>query len=154
MKENGMMLSRLSVSAKTLITLFLAAMILNHLFAVLLTYYLTHSAFQSAAEYFHFTDVRKLLRMSHQHMFGHGTMYFIVGALFCLTSVKESWKRVVIPLPFAGAALDLMSWWLIKFKGEKWEILSMLGGSLLSLGFAVMVLGVLYELWLKTDQSG
>jgi hypothetical protein len=147
-------LDRLAISAKILISLFLLSMTLNHIFALLLGYHITHEAFSSTEEYYYYQqDTRKLLRMSHQHSFGHGIMYFILGGLFYLTRTKETWKKFLIPLPFIGAGLDQTSWWLIKFKSVHWEWLSYLGGTLLSIGFAVMAGIIFYQTWFLRNSA-
>ncbi|MBI3013068.1 MAG: hypothetical protein HYY63_05520 [Elusimicrobia bacterium] len=141
-------LTRLPVSAKVLITLFLTAVAASHVFSLLLSYHVTHEAFASTEEYFHYQqDTRKLLRMSHQHAFGHGIMYLMLGGILCLSRIKENWKLFLIPLPFLGAGLDQTSWWLLKFRGVEWEILSYIGGGLFSFGVAAISLIILYELW-------
>jgi hypothetical protein len=126
----------------------------NHIFSLRLAYHVTHEAFESTEEYYHYQqDTRKLLRMSHQHAFGHGIMYLMLGGMFCLTSIKEKWKRILIPIPFIGAGLDQMSWWLVKFKGVQWEWLSYLGAGMYCFGFAVLSLIILYELWFGSKMS-
>lgn len=148
MSRSDLTLGRLPRSAKVLITLFLVAVAANHVFSLLLAYHVTHEAFSSTEEYYHYQqDTRKLLRMSHQHAFGHGIMYLALGGIFCLASVREKWKLILIPAPFIGAGLDQTSWWLVKFKGVQWEWLSYFGSVLFSLGFAAMALIILFELW-------
>lgn len=151
---NQFSLRRWPVSAKILITLFLAATAANHIFSLLLTYHVTHEAFSSTEEYFHYQlDTRKLLRMSHQHAFGHGIMYLALGGIFCFTKVRERWKRILIPMPFVGAALDQSSWWLMQSKGPGWEWLSYLGGGLFCAGYASLALLIFYELWFGKDDE-
>lgn len=145
-------LNSLAKSAKILVSLFLFEIAANHIFSLLLAYHITHDAFSSTEEYFHYQqDTRKLLRMSHQHSFGHGVMYLIVGGLFCFTKVKEKVKLALIPTPFIGAGLDQTSWWLMKFKGVEWEWISYLGGTLFSVGFCSMAFIVFYELWFRKN---
>jgi len=152
MKE--LQLSHLSKSAKVLISLFLFATTASHIFALLLTYHVTHEAFSSTEEYFYYQqDTRKLLRMSHQHAFAHGIMYLALGGIFCLTRIKEKWKLILIPMPFVGAGLDQTSWWLMKFKGVQWEWLSFVGGTLFSVGFSAMAFIILYEFWVGSQSE-
>ena len=146
-------LPRLPVSARLLITAFLVSMALNHLFAGGLAWQLSHSELGSIKEHFQYKDLIYLLRMSHQHAFGHGIIYALLGAVFLLSSWPEKLKAAIILTPFLGALLDLSSWWMLKYLAGDYEWLSIAGGIISSLGFAIMTLRILYELWFQ-EKSG
>ncbi len=116
-----------------------------HVFALVLVRTVTEAA-GSAQAHFAYRDLTYLLRMSHQHLFGHGAMYFVTGGLFLATPFPEKVKAFAVPLPFLGAALDLASWWLLKYSSVNCELLSVLGGSLLTFSFLGMALATLWSL--------
>ena len=58
---------------------------------------------------------------------------------------------LVTAAAFAGAGLDLASWFLLKYYSEKWEYLSMAGGTLYSAAFAVMTIVILYDLYFRRE---
>lgn len=142
-------LARLPLNAKLLITTFLASMALNHAFGGWLAWEISHSAAGSAKEHFQYKNLIYLLRMSHQHAFGYGMMYAISGAVFLLSSWPDRLKAALVLAPFLGAMADLASWWMMKYLIGDYEWLSIAGGMIFSLGFALMTLRVLYELWLQ-----
>ena len=116
-----------------------------HVFALLLVRNVTEAA-GSAQAHFAYRDLNYLLRMSHQHLFGHGAMYFITGFLFLATPFPERLKAMVVPLPFLGAALDLTAWWLLKYTPGNWEMLSALAGGFFTFSFLGMALSTLWFL--------
>jgi hypothetical protein len=146
-------LRELPLSAKALITAFLVSMGLNHGFAGLLSYYIGNSAAGGEKEHFQYKDIVYLLRMSHQHAFGHGVMYTVLGAIFLLSTLPERLKTPLILLPFLGAGLDLAAWWLQKYAAADYEWLSIAGGILFSVGFTVMSVRIFWELWFSKGEQ-
>ena len=124
-----------------------------HVFALWLSRNVGEAA-GSAQAHFAYKELIYLLRMSHQHLFGHGTMYFLTGALFLLTDAREKIKIVLPLLPFMGAALDLASWWMLKYGTYDCEWLSILGGTLFTGSFLAMVLVLLRDLWKPRAKQG
>lgn len=136
-------------SAKVLITFLIGALGLVHLFAMATVYLKTNVVYTSVEEYFFYMKPAELTAISHAHLFGHALMYTVIGALFILTRVKEKLKILIISLVFGGGIVDVFSWWMIKYVSPRFEIFSMLSGGLLGLGFAVMSVCILKEMWLK-----
>jgi hypothetical protein len=116
-----------------------------HAFALWLAKAVTHAA-GSAQDHFAYRDLIYLLRMSHQHLFGHGVMYFIAGMFFLATPVRERTKAWIVPLPFIGAGLDLAAWWMLKYASSDMEWLSAAGGLLFTASFLGMALTTLWSL--------
>lgn len=135
-----------SPAAKTLVFLYLGATALTHLFAVGAIWQATRVAVNGNAEYFRFAKPLHLFRMSHQHAFGHGTMYLLVGALALATRAPVRAAAFGIGLTFLGALADLASWWLQKYGGPSFEPLSMGGGAAFAAGFALLALLILRDL--------
>ena len=147
-------LRHLPASAKALITAFLVSMGLNHAFAGWLSFEIANSAAGGEKEHFQYKTLVYLLRMSHQHAFGHGIMYFALGAIFLLSSLPERLKTLLILIPFIGAGVDLLAWWLEKYAQANYEWLSIVGGILFSAGFTVLSLRIFWELWFgKGEQT-
>ena len=106
----GLNLTGLPSSAKLLIMFFLTATALTHLFAAGAVWQTTQVTFHGNAEYFRFAKPLHLFRMSHQHAFGHGTMYLLVGAIFLCTHATE-WLKVL------GVSLTSLGRWPISPRG-------------------------------------
>lgn len=140
-------LSRLSNSFKFLITLSIIILGIVHLLALFNVYLHTRVESSSVEEYFSFMELADLVSLSHVHLFGHLTMYFLVGIVFLLTRLGERFKIGVISLAILGAYLDVLSWWLIKYVSVHFEVISYLSGLSFTLGFLIMALSILYELW-------
>lgn len=142
-------LGRLPDSAKVLITLPLVIYGFVHLFALFTVYLQTRVAWTSAEEYFFYMKPWKLSATSHVHLFGHATMYSLVGLAFLFTRVPEKLKIAILATPVISAPLDIYSWWLMKYVSAKFELLSMGSGMLFSLGFLTMAVTTFYEVWLR-----
>lgn len=143
-------LSALPPAAKLAVAFYLLATALTHAFAAGAIWQATRVAMTSNAEYFRYMKPLQLFRMSHQHAFGHGTMYLLLGALALCTRAGERLKVLGIALAGLGALADLASWWLQKFAGPTWEALSVAGGACFAAGFALMALLILRDL-VRTD---
>jgi hypothetical protein len=142
----GLRMSDFSPGGKALATGVLLFFTGVHGFALWLSHEVGEAA-GSAQAHFSYKDLIYLLRMSHQHLFGHGVMYFLTGALFLTTQGREEVKTAVVLLPFVGAGLDLGSWWLLKYNARDWESLSMISGTLFTASFLYMVVVSLWQLW-------
>lgn len=139
-------LSRLPGGWKLLIVFYLLAVALTHAFALGAIWQATTVAMSGSPEYFRRATVLHLCRMSHQHAFGHGTMYLLLGALGMLTRAPERWRVLGLSLAFTGALSDLASWWLQKFGGPSFEPLSMGGGAAFASGFVLLAVLILRDL--------
>ena len=146
----GISLSTLPRTAKWLITLAIVSFGMTHLFAAALVWQVTTQVDASAKEHFNFKSFAVLLRMGHQHAFGHGTMYFLTGAVFLFAGISEFWTLALITGTFVGAWLDLTSWFLLKYGSERWELLSMVSGTAYAASFAAMAVIILCRLWLPS----
>jgi hypothetical protein len=132
--------------AKLAALLFLLSVALTHCFAAGAIWQATRAAYAGAPEYFRRATVLHLFRMSHQHAFGHGTMYLLLSVLALLGRGSRRWKALGIALAFLGALADLASWWLQKFGGPSFEPLSFGGGAAFGGGFLVLTVLILRDL--------
>ncbi len=142
-------LGDLPPSFKLLITIFFSVYGLVHVVALINVYIQTRIVYPSVGEYFFYMPIQKLTGTTHAHLFGLTTMYALTSVVFMFTSAKERLKIPVIAAAFLGAPFDLYSWWLIKFLGEKYEIMSAFSGGTISTAFLIMYGFVIYELWFK-----
>lgn len=126
---------------------FQAGQFSSHIFALWEVYLVTTVDFKSAAEYFYYMKLPKLMATSHAHFFGHGTMYLITSTIFVFSKLRESWKILFIGLALSAGLLDVPSWWAIKYGGGKYEIFSALAGIMSVIGWGFMAVRVLYEVW-------
>ena len=143
----GFNLRDLPLRARWLLTLVLASYALNHLTSAALVWEVTRHVDSTAKEHFAFKSLAVLLRMAHQHTFGHGTMYFVTSGIFLFAGLSDRVTLTLITLPFAGATIDLASWFLLKYGSAKWEWLSVAGGLMYSAAFAAMFLVSFHQMW-------
>lgn len=141
-------LENFPLSAKTAITLALISYALVHVFALLEVYLVTNVAFKSAAEYFFYMKLPKLVATSHAHFFGHGTMYLITSLIFIFSRLREFWKIVFIALALSAGLLDVPSWWGAKYGGSQYEIFSATAGFMSIIGWGFMTIRIFYEVWI------
>lgn len=139
-------LSALPAGWKLLIVFYLAAAGLTHAFAFGAIREAVFTAMTGAPEYFRRATLLHLFRMSHQHAFGHGTMYLLLGILGMLTRASESTRVLGVSLCFLGALSDLASWWLQKLGGPSFEPLSIGGGMAFASGFVLLAALILRDL--------
>ena len=147
----GYTLSRLPRKAKHLVSLVLVSYALTHISAVMLIWEVTRHVDATAKEHWAFKTYAVLLRMAHQHTFGHGTMYFVVSAIFLFAGLSERLTLLVITAAFVGAWMDLSSWFLLKHYSANWEYLSYFGGGLYVSAFTTMFFVILYQMWLRNE---
>jgi len=97
-------------------------------------------------------DAIRLARTTHVHVLGIPLLFYILGALFVGTRFDERLKSAIVVVPFLGIALDISHWWLT-WQNPSHAVGVVIGGMVMSLGFAVMWLMTLYDVWapLKSD---
>ena len=87
-----------------------------------------------------------LARTTHVHLFTIPLMLFPLGLLFIRTRYPERWKAILVALPFAAVAWEVLNWWLTRaFPSAAWGIL--LGGLLLCAAFTAQWVLCLLDLW-------
>lgn len=143
----GITLRGLPLQFRWLLTLVLVSFALNHLSSTALVWEVTRHVNTTAGEHFGYKTLAALLRMTHQHTFGHGTMYFLTGLIFLFAGWPRKATLVIVTLPFVGAWLDILSWFLLKYCSGKWEALSLVSGFLYLTSFAAMFVGCLRQMW-------
>src|SRR5438105_3643506 len=94
-----------------------------------------------------------LIQTSHTHLFGQTLIAGLLGLIFLLSSLGERLKSVILALPFVGTLIDIGGMWLTRFVWAPLSVLVIAGGSLFALGYTLITLIALYELWLKKERS-
>jgi hypothetical protein len=56
-----------------------------------------------------------------------------------------------VALPFIGTLLDIGGMWLTRFVWQPLGVLVLIGGSTFALGYLLITVVALYELWLKRE---
>jgi len=94
-----------------------------------------------------------LIQTSHTHLFGQTLIAGLLGLIFLFSSLGERLKSVIVALPFVGTLIDIGGMWLTRFVSSSLSVLVIAGGSLFALGYTLITLIALYELWLKKERS-
>jgi hypothetical protein len=92
-----------------------------------------------------------LIQTSHTHLFGQTLIAGLLGLIVLFSSLGERSKSVVVALPFVGTLIDIGGMWLTRFVWPPLSLLVILGGSLFALGYVLITVVSLYELWLKRE---
>jgi len=92
-----------------------------------------------------------LIQTSHTHLFGQTLIAGLLGLIFLFSSLGERIKSVLLALPFVGTLVDIGGMWLTRFAAPSFSVLVIAGGSLFALGYTLIALITLYELWLKKE---
>jgi hypothetical protein len=92
-----------------------------------------------------------LIQTSHTHLFGQTLIAGLLGLIFLFASVREGVKAVIVALPFVGTLVDIGGMWLTRFVSPALAGLVLAGGTLFALGYVVITVVSLYELWLRKE---
>ena len=92
-----------------------------------------------------------LIQTSHTHLFGQTLIAGLLGLIFRLASVREGLKALIVALPFVGTLMDIGGMWLTRFAWPSLSVLVIAGGSLFALGYVLIAVISLYELWLRKE---
>ena len=93
-----------------------------------------------------------LIQTSHTHLFGQTLIAGLLGLIFLFSSLGERLKSVILALPFVGTLVDIGGMWLTRFAWPSLSWLVIAGGSLFALGYTLITLIALYELWLQKER--
>jgi hypothetical protein len=94
-----------------------------------------------------------LIQTSHTHLFGMTLIAGLLGLIFLLSSLSEGKKTLILSLPFVGTILDIGGMWLTRFVWPPLSALVIVGGSLFALGYVLITVRSLYEMWLRKELS-
>jgi hypothetical protein len=92
-----------------------------------------------------------LIQTSHTHLFGQTLIAGLLGLIFLFSSLGEWKKAAILSLPFVGTLIDIGGMWLTRFVWPELAILVIAGGSLFGLGYLLITVISLYELWIRKE---
>ena len=93
-----------------------------------------------------------LIQTSHTHLFGQTLIAGLLGLIFLFSSLGERLKSVILALPFVGTLIDIGGMWLTRFASPSLSVLVIAGGIVFAVGYTLITLIALYELWLIEEQ--
>ena len=93
-----------------------------------------------------------LIQTSHTHLFGQTLIAGLLGLIFLFSALGDTWKSVIVALPFVGTLIDIGGMWLTRFVWPPLAALVIVGGSLFALGYLLITVVSLYELWLRKER--
>jgi hypothetical protein len=88
-----------------------------------------------------------LIQTSHTHLFGQTLIAGLLGLIFLFSSLREWLKALILALPFAGTLLDIGGMWLTRLVSPVLASLVIAGGTLFALGYVLIAVISLRELW-------
>ena len=94
-----------------------------------------------------------LIQTSHTHLFGQTLIAGLLGLIFLFSSIGEGKKTVILALPFVGTVIDIGGMWLTRFVWPPLGVLVIIGGSLFALGYVLITVISLYDLWLRRERG-
>ena len=92
-----------------------------------------------------------LIQTSHTHLFGQTLIAGMLGLIVLFSARGERLKMFLVALPFVGTLLDIGAMWLTRFVWPRFGVLVIAGGSLFALGYLLITVVSLYELWFKRE---
>ncbi|HEX5485562.1 MAG TPA: hypothetical protein VFX23_06160 [Limnobacter sp.] len=102
--------------------------------------------FGSSADFVASMSLGKLIVMTHAHLFGFTTAFFIVGIPFSMQFNHIKLYQWIFPIGLAACLTDVMSWWGIKYVAHSFEYVSMVCAVLFSVTYMWMLIGLLRTL--------
>lgn len=99
-------------------------------------------------------SARKLLEVTHFHLFSMPLYLLVLGHLFLLTGVGARAKMGWISASGAATAIHLLAPWCVYFGGGALAWLYPISGAALLVSFAVLMGVPLYEMWSHSPPIG
>ena len=91
---------------------------------------------------------RKLLEVTHFHLFTVPVFLLIIAHLFMLTGLSSTAKTVWICTGWLSAFVHLLAPWLIRYGGRGWSFVYPTSGAIMGLALTVMTVYPLVVMWL------
>ena len=96
---------------------------------------------------------RKLLEVTHFHLFTVPVFLLIIGHLFMLTGLSSTAKSAWIATGWAAAFVHLLAPWLIRYGGAAWSFLYPVSGAAMGLALAVMTAYPIVVMWIPRREG-
>jgi hypothetical protein len=141
---------------RLLYTLFLLLMLAGFLFSFFWAHSMTGLSPSGIADHYRGSDAtfgepmsfRELAEVTHFHLFTMPVVFMILVHVLYLTSVGNWLKVLTTWASFGGVMLDLLSPWLISYISPVFVLTMLMGDSLMTIGFLIMMTIPLYEMWI------
>lgn len=88
----------------------------------------------------------RIAKLSHQHLFGMGFIFFLTGLVLFRTERRPRLKTGLILISYLAILADIGGWWLTKLSAP-FAYLVLAGGALSGICFTAMVIIACYEIW-------
>ena len=92
-------------------------------------------------------SIGKLARFTHYHAFGFSIFSFLLSMVFLLTSFRPAIRLFGAVLPFVAMFIDITSWWLTRLSSPIFAYTVYLGGMLMAVSLAIIIIGSIYDIW-------
>ena len=92
-------------------------------------------------------SIGKLARFTHYHAFGCTVFSFLLSMGFLFTSFSPAIRLFVADLPFIAMFIDITSWWVTRLSSATLAYTVYLGGMLMAISLAVIIIGSIYDIW-------
>jgi len=92
-----------------------------------------------------------LIQTSHTHLFGQTLIAGLLGLIFLFASLREWLKSLIVALPFVGTVIDIGGMWLTRFVWPPFASLVIVGGTLFALGYVLITVISLHQLWIAKE---
>ena len=96
---------------------------------------------------------RKLLEVTHFHLFTVPVFLLIIAHLFMLTGLSSTAKTAWIAAGWLSALLHLAAPWLIRYGSASWSFLYPTSGALMGLAMSVMTVYPMIVMWLPRREA-
>jgi hypothetical protein len=96
---------------------------------------------------------RKLLEVTHFHLFTLPVFLLIIGHLFMLTGLSSMAKTAWIATGWLAAFVHLLAPWLIRYGGALWSFTYPVSGAAMGLALAVMTAYPIVVMWLPRREG-
>jgi hypothetical protein len=97
-------------------------------------------------------SIPRLVSLTHTHLFSVGIVIFLLAFIFSFTKFSEKIKVSIFLLAFFASAFDVGAWWLAKSSASLAPLVIM-GGALLAVSFALLILLSLFDMWVRKRDS-
>ena len=97
----------------------------------------------STSAYFEQMSLGRLIALTHIHLFGFTTSFFIIGIPFSMQFNQLKVYQWVFPVGLAASLTDVMAWWGIKYLSSNFEWVSYFCAVLFAVSYVWILIGLL-----------
>ncbi len=160
--EKMVNLSKLSLTIKLFLTLFIICMGMAYLTAVGTVALTEGFNPDSIADHYRGNEAKMieppdaayLMQHTHTHFFGMTLMTFTIGLIFMFARSVPKWlKKFALVDGFIAVLIANASFWLIRYVAAWMSIFMVLSGMLLGISLLIMLVVPLYEMWLYKEKT-